>query len=387
MNSRAGQMAEQRKNKLNLDRLAKIWALAERGDAGEQVAARNRAEALVKQHGYTLADVPDLLLTEGYLDDEPQPSAGGFTFYDMSNPAHQRAYAKAEEKKRAAWRMANRAKMDEVLARYGSEEAVFAPTAEEQAYDAAIKPFHKAGGPDKCDTWDGEHFSPTLRVRAALATVKPWPDTIPAAIAEYDYWEKLYDDRNIADSNNQYNYLGQGADFRRWALGDLINKEIEARNISDVITRLRFQEASEGLYNDSAIILRDLERLHAAENLKPGFGGFGDIPPDRGSPATSTESQGGPENRATSENQNMGNPHVMGSSDLRNEDRPAFASPPPFILNTASKRRAEVERILSTPEGARMSLRQIARMAGVSPATVMKARDKQKDQNSYQSSI
>ncbi|GAN62594.1 hypothetical protein AA0313_2346 [Acetobacter indonesiensis NRIC 0313] len=48
-------MAGQHKNKLNLDRLAKIWALAERGDAGEQAAARNRAEALVKPHGYTLA--------------------------------------------------------------------------------------------------------------------------------------------------------------------------------------------------------------------------------------------------------------------------------------------------------------------------------------------
>ncbi|GBQ07421.1 hypothetical protein [Acetobacter cerevisiae] len=160
-------MAGQHKNKLHLDRLAKIWALAERGDAGEQAAARNRAEALVKPHGYTVADVPDLLLTEGYLDDEPQPSAGGFTFYDMSNPAHQRVYAKAEEKKRAAWRMANRAKTDEVLARYGSEEAVFAHTAEEKAYDAVIK-----------------HFSPSLRVRAALATVKTWPGIIPNAIVE-----------------------------------------------------------------------------------------------------------------------------------------------------------------------------------------------------------
>lgn len=44
-------MAGQHKNKLNLERLAKIWALAERGDAGEQAAARNRAEALVKPYG------------------------------------------------------------------------------------------------------------------------------------------------------------------------------------------------------------------------------------------------------------------------------------------------------------------------------------------------
>ncbi len=356
--------------KLNLDLLNKVWVLAEQGAEGERDAARNRAEALVKPHGYTLADVPDLLLTEGYLDDEPQPSAGGFTFYDMSNPAHQRAYAKAEEKKRAAWRMANRAKIDEVLARYGSEEAVFAATAEEQAYDAVIKPFHKAGGPDKCDTWDGEHFSPTLRVRAALATVKPWPDTIPDAIAEYEYWEKLYDDRNIADGNGQHEYLSQGADFRRWALGDLINKEIEARDLSDVIIRLRFQEASQGIYNDSAIILRDLERLHAAENSQRPDTASGDIPPDRGSPAASDGNVGDAENGATSENQNVGNSHVIDSPDLGNNERPDSASPPPSNLDTATKRRAEVVRILNTPEGMRMPLRAVAQMVGVSPTTV-----------------
>lgn len=59
----------------------------------------------------------------------------------------------------------------------------------------------------------------------------------------------------------------------------------------------------------------------------------------------------------------MGNPHVIDSPDMGNNERPASTSPPPFILNTASKRRAKVERILSTPEGARMSLRQVAGMA------------------------
>lgn len=362
--------------KLNLDLLNKVWVLAEQGAEGERDAARNRAEALVKPHGYTLADVPDLLLTEGYLDDEPQPSAGGFTFYDMSNPAHQRAYAKAEEKKRAAWRMANRAKIDEVLARYGSEEAVFAATAEEQAYDAVIKPFHKKGKAGQCDTWDGEHFSPTAKVRAALATVKPWPDTIPDAIAEYEYWEKLYDDRNIADSNGQYEYLSQGADFRRWALGDLINKEIEARDLSDVIIRLRFQEASQGIYNDSAIILRDLERLHAAENSQRPDPASGDIPPDRGSLAASVGKVGGAENRATSENQNVGNSHVIDSPDLGNNERPDSALTPPSNLDTATKRRAEVVRILQTAEGMRMPLRAVAQMVGVSPTTVGNIKNK-----------
>ncbi|AKR48056.1 Lrp/AsnC family transcriptional regulator [Acetobacter pasteurianus] len=356
--------------KLNLDLLNKVWALAEQGTEGERDAARNRAEALVKPHGYTLADVPDLLLTEGYLDDEPAPSAGGFTFYDMSNPAHQRAYAEAERKKQAAWRMANRAKIDDVLARYGSEEAVFAYTAEEKAYDAAIKPFHKKGKAGQCDTWDGEHFSATAKVRAALATVKPWPDNIPDAIAEYEYWEKLYDDRNIADSNGQWNYLTQGADFRHRALGDLINKELEARNLSDVIVRLRFQEASQGVYDDSASILRDLERLHEAENSQRQDLAFGDIPPDWGSLAASVGKVGGAENRATSEAQNMGNSHVIDSSDMGNKTRPNSASSPPSNLDTATKRRAEVVRILQTAEGMRMPLRAVAQMVGVSPTTV-----------------
>ncbi|MGO2958775.1 MAG: hypothetical protein ACTIDN_07025 [Acetobacter sp.] len=141
-----------------------------------------------------------------------------------------------------------------------------------------------------------------------------------------------------------------------------------------MITRLRFQEASQGIYNDSAIILRDLERLHAAENSQRPDPASGDIPPDRGSPVTSDGNMGAPENRATPETQNVGNPHVMDSSDLRNDESVDSVSPPPFILNTASKRRAEVERILTTPEGARMSLRQVAGMVGVSPTTVMKAR-------------
>lgn len=150
-----------------------------------------------------------------------------------------------------------------------------------------------------------------------------------------------------------------------------------------MITRLRFQEASQGIYNDSAIILRDLERLHAAENSQRPDPASGDIPPDQGSPATSTESQCGHENRATSENQNVGNPHVMDPPDLGNDESVDSVSPPPFILNTASKRRAEVERILSTPEGARMSLRHIAGMVGVSASTVMKIRSLHLHSNDY----
>ncbi|GCD65301.1 hypothetical protein NBRC3279_0792 [Acetobacter pasteurianus NBRC 3279] len=66
----------------------------------------------------------------------------------------------------------------------------------------------------------------------------------------------------------------------------------------------------------------------------------------------------------------MGNPHVIDSPDMGNKTRPNSASSPPSNLDTATKRRAEVERILQTAEGMHMPLRAVAQMVGVSPTTV-----------------
>ncbi|WP_238332845.1 hypothetical protein [Acetobacter sp. DmW_136] len=82
--------------------------------------------------------------------------------------------------------------------------------------------------------------------------------------------------------------------------------------------------------------------LHAEENSQRPDLAFGDIPPDRGFSASSDGNAGDPEYRTT----------------------------PPSNLDTATKRRAEVVRILQTAEGMRMPLRAIAQMAGVSPTTV-----------------
>jgi hypothetical protein len=46
---------------IDIELLRKVWTMAERGSPGEQVAARNRAEAIVIRHGKTLADIPALL--------------------------------------------------------------------------------------------------------------------------------------------------------------------------------------------------------------------------------------------------------------------------------------------------------------------------------------
>ncbi|WP_041249894.1 hypothetical protein [Gluconacetobacter diazotrophicus] len=328
---------------LNIETLAKVWALAERGAGGEAQAARARAAAMIEPHGYALEDVPDLIA--GLAG--PEPGAGGFTFYNMSNPAHVRAYAAQERAKCRRWMAEHAVEIAEVIVRYGSEEAVFAPTPDERAFDDAIEPFREKRGGDNADTFDGELFGPTSRVRTALGNAKPWPTTIPDALAELEAWERLQDDRNTADGNRQREYLSQGADFRRWALGDMVNKDLPARNLSDVITRLRFQVDSQGTYDATEAVLADLERLQAAHAGKSGNG------------------------TKTAQEADSCRIDFKGRAA---PDGPAGGDGRPFNLNTASQRRAAVERILNTPEGQRLSLRAIAAMAGVSPATVMAAR-------------
>ena len=334
---------------INLERLAKVWALAEGGKEGETDAARTRAAAMIEPYGYVLDDIPGLLADGGFGDDLPQPGPGGLRFYDMGNPAHMRAWQRERDAERRRWMRDNADRIAEVIDRYGSEEAVFAPTAEEKALDAAIEPFREVHPGDQADTFDGSHFSPSERVVAAMGQSIPWPDTIPAALAEYEAWDRLCDDRNVADGNNQYDYLSNGADKRRWHLCDMVEKLIPARDLSDVIVRLRFQLDGQGSRDSPQAVLDDLERLQAA-----GFGALGTRESPGLSPAADIPGN---------ESDKVGNPHVWAGPNLD--------TPPPFKLNTAGQRRAEVERILATPEGRHMSLREIAARAGVSPSTVL----------------
>ncbi|MBY4639769.1 Lrp/AsnC family transcriptional regulator [Gluconacetobacter entanii] len=325
---------------LNIDKLQKLWALAERGSGGEADNARRMAAAMVEAQGYVLDDIPGLLADAGLGDGAPQPGAGGFTFYNMDNPAHVRAWQREHDAKRRRWMRDNADRIAEVIARYGSEEAVFAPTAEEKALDAAIEPFREAHPDDQADTFDGSHFSPSERVVAAMGQSIPWPDTIPAALAEYEAWDRLCDDRNVADGNNQYEYLAAGASMRQSHLSDLIQKIIPARDLSDAIVRLRFQVAGEGSRDHPEAVLADLERLQAAGLEQP--------------PASNADSaSNGPE-----------------GVQVPNEQT---APPPP---PTASERSRRVREFLSTMDGWDTPDRHIAKRFSVSPSTVGNIRRK-----------
>lgn len=337
---------------INLERLAKVWALAEGGKEGETDAARTRAAAMIEPYGYVLDDIPGLLADAGFGDDLPQPGPGGLRFYDMGNPAHMRAYQREHDAKRRRWMHDNADRIAEVIARYGSEEAVFAPTANEKALDAAIEPFRDPKQDGHATSFDGATYLPTPRMVDAMGAAVPWPDTIPAALAEHAVWEALWSDRNTADGNEQGEYLSHGGDFRRSHLAAMAEKLIPAQDLSDVIIRLRFQLDSQGLYDDPRAVLADLERLQAV-----GLGASETREPPGLSPAADIPGNAGDK---------VGNPHVWAGPNLD--------TPPPFKLNTAGQRRAEVKRILATPEGRHMPLREIAARAGVSPSTVLNIR-------------
>jgi len=325
---------------LNIDKLQKLWALAERGSGGEADNARRMAAAMVETQGYVLDDIPGLLADAGLGDGAPQPGAGGFTFYNMDNPAHAQAYWRQHEARKRKWKRDNAGRIAEVIARYGSEEAVFAPTAEEKALDEAIEPFRDPKQDGHATSFDGSTYLPTPRMVDAMGAAVPWPDTIPAALAEHAVWEALWSDRNTADGNEQGEYLSHGGDFRRSHLAAMVEKLIPAQDLSDVIIRLRFQLDSQGLYDDPQAVLADLERLQAA--------GLGQAPASNADSASN-----GPE-----------------GAQVPNEQ----STPPPPA--TASERSRRVREFLSTMDGWDTPDRHIAKRFSVSPSTVGNIRRK-----------
>lgn len=104
---------------------------------------------MVEPLGYVIRDIPDLLAEGSFRDGAPTAGPGGFTFYDMNNPAHVKAWARENAAKRRRWMRENADRAAEVIARYKSEEAIFAGTPEELALDAAVEPFRNPRGGGK----------------------------------------------------------------------------------------------------------------------------------------------------------------------------------------------------------------------------------------------
>lgn len=322
---------------LDLEKLRKIWSLAERGTGGEIEAAKARAEAMVKPYGYTLKDIPSLLKrdretfssTGSHWDAETEAAARWWREVheaDVRRKEEARQKKEAEKRKEqeyrkrirdaeTAWRRANKAVVQEIIKKYGGYDAVFANTPDEQKL---VDAFVERGG-DK-----------------AIREAFPLPATINEAISEYRKWTDIGDERETVARYKErkkimWDTQDEAVHKRRWLLIDLACHELPASSIEDLMLRVQFQiEQNQYDLKEQEAILKDLARVQSSLDA---------------------------ERRAKKES-----------------PQPAAPKPRQRKPKTASHRRNEVRQILATDEGKVMTLRQIAEKVGVSPATVMKLR-------------
>ena len=179
---------------LDREKLRKLRALMQGGKTeGERRAAKGKAEALAARAGLSLG------AALSKLDAPAQAQPGNFfagfeDWMEEKEPGY-----KARTAQRRAQREAERlARCQELLARYGSEEAVFAPTAMEECLRVALDPLRE--GRDGLKGWiTGE---PTPAIWEALRKAAPLPDTLQGIWAEHAAWERLADDRTAFEPDH-----------------------------------------------------------------------------------------------------------------------------------------------------------------------------------------
>lgn len=176
----------------SLETFQKVRALHDRTDSpGEKAAAMLKMQTLARKAGMSVEEAVSTLDAPGPMS-EAQAAASAFS--DFFNTPEFRAERAERERKRAA-------KCRDLLAEYGSEDAVWADTDREAALRQACEPLLGPGESwntiYRLDGWHG--YDPDSRmpasVRRAVTEAWPLPKTTAAAWAEYEAAEKLDSDR------------------------------------------------------------------------------------------------------------------------------------------------------------------------------------------------
>jgi Homeodomain-like domain len=306
--------------------LAKVRALFESPVPGEVSAAQGRATTILNKYGRTLGEI-DLVLAE---PDKAPPTVDLFDMMAAASPG-MAAWMKGNLEKLARKRADLRAR---VVTKYGGEEAARQPVPMEQAIEDAAAPFKRrqpktfANGVFETDTLDGwanmNGEKVPDHVRRAIESAIPVPTSIREAKAEYDFWRERNDELEaVCSGDGGDTYLSLECALRQTIICDLLETGLRAQTMADVLVRQRYLVTCEcDLAEVEQAVMADLEHLAAMAEW-----------------ATKPAVQTGQ-------------------------------------WKTASTRRAEVVRLLSNVDTARLSDREIARMVGVSPQTVGNIRRK-----------
>jgi DNA-binding CsgD family transcriptional regulator len=307
-----------------------VLALLDSPVAGEREAALARATAILQAEGKSFLDLGALfasVVAAPVATVWQPPSYADFCARqdeeEVRNPGHtaRQAAAAAEERRREAeYRAA-------VIAKYGSESAALEPDEWERAMDARLAPLIRdvmrqgaSGASYEMTTLDGWHTydeeDPPEHVAAAIKAAWPFPETIPAAKVEADYWSERSLERLAMSDDLAHCSLSLASDARRRLVDQALQTGLRGQSLFDVLIRQRMIIEAEVVpgQNELMAILADLRHL-----LKLG--------------------------RPTAPIQNG-------------------------HLASATARRAEVVRLLSSLDTRSLSDREIARRVGVSPMTV-----------------
>ena len=169
---------------LDIDKLRKVAALMRGGKTpGECAAARKKAEDIAARAGLTLKQALSKL--DKVDKPKPQPTqANPFSGFDDWMEAKEPGWKAREAVKRAEKEAARLARCREILAEYGSEDAVFAPSETEAAIRDTLRPFDTDEG-----YWKYRGFSysegPTAEMWQAIRDAVVVPSTVPEALAAY----------------------------------------------------------------------------------------------------------------------------------------------------------------------------------------------------------
>lgn len=205
---------------LDMERFAKVWALANRGATeGERAAGRSRAEAMASSAGLSLADAVARLF-------DSAPMRPDNPFYAFFHSPEKRAEM-AERARRDA------IKRDRVLREYGSVRALFDRTPWEIALRKAVEsfsiimPYACISGVERTyvAVMDGEIsgdcIEGTDRAKEAIAAAYPMPISIGAAMEEVKQWNKLRWDRGL------FHHYGYNPDAEVLVRNAMIEKFLE----------------------------------------------------------------------------------------------------------------------------------------------------------------
>ena len=352
---------------LDASLFAKVRAVHDRTDnPGEKAAAAGRMEALARAAGMTVKQATSKVDTPAPKA-APDPSFADF----FDTPFFRQAKEDGDRRRTERWR--------EVLAEYGSEDAVFSPSAWEIALEQACEPFvvRKVTTGWRIGSLLGWDFvtsrgDPAPQIVDAIATAYPMPTTVQSAWAEFAFWNKLGSDREARG-------VGCG-DHRDWVYFrvQLVERMLDkhpAAGLADLRARMDHMDWRNDLESAPdpaeerirlATIRADIERMGAklreqdTAGVQTGRAAWdGETPPHpqpsdlrTEPPVQSGQGQGDGET-----------PPPLTPPDLGETPTPVQNG---HLRRTNAQKRATVALLL----GQGLADREIARRAGVSPQTV-----------------